>query len=99
MTIQLPLRPLHLASCQNCGTRCTVAVHSVQVFTVHWEEQCAVCWGMDSWCVTLLTGRRSSEAHRAHHQSTALCTVYTNTEHYIHCTLTYIIQRVALQIQ
>ena len=28
-----------------------------------------------------------------------VCTVYTNTEHYIHCTLHYIMHYVALQIQ
>ena len=86
MTIQLPLRPLHLPSCQNCGARCTVAVHTVQVYTVHWEEQCAVCWGMDSWCVTLLTGRRSSEGPSCpppiHCTVPALCTL-----HYALCTL------------
>ena len=78
MTIELPLRPLHLPSCQNCGaptaapeqcntilatialTRSTIALTSDQCTGT---GGCAVCWGSEwiAGCVTLLTGRRSSE--------------------------------------
>ena len=78
MTIELPLRPLHLPSCQNCGAptaapeQCNTILSTIAL-TINYialtSDQCtgtggcAVCWGSEwiAGCVTLLTGRRSSE--------------------------------------